>query len=107
MLVLPILLVMVKIMAISVIIDSQGRILIPNDIRNRLHFEPNSELEIIILGNELVLRKSKPDLKRQVTEWKERLLSMKIEQRLDQEDEEIESEKWVDEEYVDQKLGLR
>ncbi|MEX2682651.1 MAG: AbrB/MazE/SpoVT family DNA-binding domain-containing protein [Candidatus Sigynarchaeota archaeon] len=94
-------------MVINVTIDSQGRILIPVEIRGKLHLEPNSELELTILGNELILRKSNTNLERQVMSWKQQLMDMKIEAGVVQEEpDDTDSEKWMDRDYVKKKLGI-
>jgi AbrB family looped-hinge helix DNA binding protein len=97
----------VKNMVITVIIDSQGRILVPAEIRGKLHLEPNSELELVILGNEILLRKTNTSLESQVNVWKERLIGMEIEAGIASDEEVVlEAGKWVDTEYVKKKLGL-
>jgi len=97
----------VEIMAIRVSIDSQGRILIPADIRGKLHLEPNSELELTILGNELILRKTNTNLEKQVMFWKQQLLEMKVEAGVAKEEPaDAETEKWMDRDYVKKKLGI-
>jgi AbrB family looped-hinge helix DNA binding protein len=89
-------------------IDSQGRILIPADIRGRLHLEPNSEVELVVLGRELLVRKKDTALEERVMHWKEKLFRMKLKPGTTASDENVEETgKWVDEEYVEQKLGLR
>jgi len=99
---------MVKKMEIHTSIDAQGRILIPAEIRGKLHMEPNSEVDIVIQGHELLIKKANTNLEKQVNEWKEKLLQMKIEAGIAPIDaEEEETGKWMDEEYVEKKLGLR
>jgi AbrB family looped-hinge helix DNA binding protein len=38
-------------------IDKAGRIVVPKEMREELHFSPNSELEIISDGSEIRIRK--------------------------------------------------
>ena len=89
-------------------IDSQGRLLVPADIRGKLHLEPNSEVELVVLGRELLVRKKDTALEERVLRWKEKLLHMKLEPATTANEAECEETgRWVDDEYVEQKLGLR
>jgi len=92
-------------MASIIKIDNQGRIVIPAEIRHQLKLEADTEVELSMVGNELVIKKVNSSLESDVHQWKEELARTKIPAGVTVLDE-GESDKWMDEEYVEKKLGL-
>ncbi len=96
---------MVSFMADVSKIDSQGRILIPAEIRRKLGFEPECKVGLIVIGNELVIKKVNTDLKLKVERWKQELMNRSIPVGVATEIE-TEDDKWMDKTYAERKLGL-
>jgi len=96
---------MVNFMADVSKIDSQGRILIPAEIRRKLGFETDSKVGLIVIGNELVIKKVNTDLKIKVERWKQELMNRSIPVGVATEIE-TEDDKWMDKTYAERKLGL-
>lgn len=46
-----------KMVPMLVTIDRVGRVVIPKEIRERLDLEPNTELEVLVEGQDMVLRR--------------------------------------------------
>jgi AbrB family looped-hinge helix DNA binding protein len=92
-------------MAVITKIDQQGRISIPSEIRKLLKLEPNMDLEITIIRNELIIKISRPDLKAQVEKWMEDLINTSITPGISTETDN-ENKKWMDNDYIEKKLGL-
>ena len=89
---------------LAVVIDKYGRILIPKDVRERLGLRPGTTLELLVKGNEIVLRPFYVDLERRVKEVAEYLAReapkafVNVPRRGDS--------KWLSREYCLRKLGL-
>ncbi len=96
---------MVKMMANITKLDGQGRIVIPAEIRHQLKLEPDTEVELNLVGNDLVIKKVNSSLESDVRQWKEDLVRTKIPAGITITDED-EGDKWMDEDYVEKKLGL-
>ncbi len=96
---------MVKMMASITKIDNQGRIVIPAEIRRQMKLEPDTEVEIKLIGNDLVIKKVNSSLEADVHRWMEDLSHLTIPAGITIPDE-GESDKWMDEDYVEKKLGL-
>jgi AbrB family looped-hinge helix DNA binding protein len=84
---------------VKIKIDSQGRILIPAEFRRKLELETECEVGLTIIGNEIVIKKVNTDLKAKVKQWKQDLMKMSIPIG-------VTSDKWMDIEYAERKLGL-
>ena len=97
---------MVIFMADVTKIDSQGRILIPAEFRRKLGLKAECEVGLTIIGNDLIIRKVNSDLKAKVDQWKQELLNVSVPIGITNESD-IETDKWMDREYAERKLGLR
>ncbi|MHA1131810.1 MAG: AbrB/MazE/SpoVT family DNA-binding domain-containing protein [Candidatus Helarchaeota archaeon] len=86
-------------------IDSQGRILIPAEFRRKLGLEADCEVGLTVIGNDLIIRKVNTNLKAQVEQWKHELLKMPIPIGIANAND-IESDKWMDKDYAERKLGV-
>ncbi len=92
-------------MVIITKLDSQGRIVIIAEIRHQLQLEPDSEVEINIIGNDIVIKKVNSSFEAEVQRWREDLTRTKIPAGVTIVDED-DNDKWMDEDYVEKKLGL-
>ncbi len=92
-------------MASTTKIDSQGRIVIPAEIRRQMKLEPETEVEMNLVGNDLIIKKVNSSLQSDVQRWKYDLTRTKIPAGVTTEVED-KSDKWMDEDYVEKKLGL-
>jgi AbrB family looped-hinge helix DNA binding protein len=97
---------MAEIMAHTTKMDKQGRLIIPAEIRKKLSLNENTELQIEILGNQLIIKKKLAVSKEKLNTWKKKLLDMKIKAFTEEKSHEGQSTKWMSEEYVRNKLGL-
>ena len=97
---------MAEIMAHTTKLDKQGRLIIPAKIRKKLSLSEDTLLVIEIHGNQLIIKKKMAVSKEQLKSWKTKLKSMKIKAFSEEYDQEMESTKWMSEEYVRNKLGL-
>ncbi|MEM3078496.1 MAG: AbrB/MazE/SpoVT family DNA-binding domain-containing protein [Nitrososphaerales archaeon] len=88
----------------AIVIDKYGRVLIPKEIRGRLGLKPNMALELIVKGNEVILRPRSLDLERRVEELSE-YLAHEAPEAFVNELREGDS-KWLSKKYCLKKLGL-
>ena len=96
---------MAEIMAHTTKLDKQGRLIIPAKIRKKLSLSEDSLLEIEILGNQLIIKKIQSITNENLDEWEQNLTGMNI-QIFSELSELKESEKWMSEEYVKNKIGI-
>ncbi|MHA1734016.1 MAG: AbrB/MazE/SpoVT family DNA-binding domain-containing protein [Promethearchaeota archaeon] len=85
-------------------VDSQGRLLIPVEIRRKVGIQPDSEVKMTLVGNQLVISPVNHDLQEQVERWKKDLLEMHP--PVGSVTPHDEGARWMDEEYVRRKMGL-
>ncbi|MEM2123099.1 MAG: AbrB/MazE/SpoVT family DNA-binding domain-containing protein [Candidatus Bathyarchaeia archaeon] len=88
----------------AVVIDRYGRVLIPKEVRERLGLEPNTALELIVKGGEIVLRPRSMDLEGRIDELSEYLMR-EVPEAFVNEPRGGDS-KWFSRSYCLRKLGL-
>lgn len=88
----------------AIIIDRYGRVLIPKKVRERLGLKPNMALELMVKGDEIVLRPRNLELERRVDELSE-YLAREAPEAFISKSEEGDS-KWLSRRYCLKKLGL-
>ncbi|MHA1144804.1 MAG: AbrB/MazE/SpoVT family DNA-binding domain-containing protein [Candidatus Helarchaeota archaeon] len=93
-------------MANTVKVDKQGRILVPAEIRRKMGLNSDSEVQLKIIGNELVIRKISSDLRADVERWKQDLLKFPVHIDVVPEGKETD-DKWIGKNYAERKLGIR
>jgi transcriptional pleiotropic regulator of transition state genes len=89
---------------LAIIIDRYGRVLIPKEVRERLGLEPSTVLDLIVRGEEIVLRPRNPSLERKVDELSEYLTREAPEAFVSK--PEGGDSKWFSRRYCLKKLGL-
>lgn len=88
----------------AITIDKYGRVLIPKEIRDKLGLKPGTTLDIIIRGNELILRPHDVKLEQKVRELEE-FLNRETPKAFVKPLHRGDS-KWFSEDYCLRKLGL-
>jgi AbrB family looped-hinge helix DNA binding protein len=93
----------VKIMELTLKIDSQGRTVLPKEIRQALGIHGNTEMVCRVVGNKIILEKFSLDsIYRAFAELEETAPSLDIDTvKIEGED------KYIDREYALRKIGLR
>ena len=89
---------------LAITIDKYGRVLIPKEVRERLGLKPNMTLDLIVRGDEIVLRSRDMDLERRVDELSEYLARETPEAFINKPRE--GDSKWLSRGYCLRKLGL-
>ena len=91
-------------MAIKAKIDKQGRLVIPSEYRKRLAITEETPLEISIIANQLLIRRTTSVDKDMIDQWKQNIKSLNLKpQTIDQDSS---NSNWMSEEYIRNKLGL-
>ncbi|MBS7646132.1 MAG: AbrB/MazE/SpoVT family DNA-binding domain-containing protein [Candidatus Bathyarchaeia archaeon] len=88
----------------AVVIDRYGRVLIPKEVRGRLGLKPNTALELIVKGGEIVLRPRSLDLEGRIDELSEYLMREAPEAFVNEPCG--GDSKWLSRSYCLRKLGL-
>jgi len=86
------------------IIDKYGRVLIPKEVREKLGLRPNTALDVIVKGDDIILRPRNLDLEKRISELSE-YLAYEAPEAFVNEPREGDS-KWLSRRYCLKKLGL-
>ncbi len=91
-------------MAIHLKIDPQGRLLIPVEVRRKIGLQPESEVKLTLVGNQLVIFPINLDLEEQVRSWRTDLEGMRV--SVGKVTFPDRDEQWMDEDYARRKMGI-
>jgi len=86
-----------------VVIDKQGRLVLPSRIREVLGLKGGGQVSIRLDGSRVILEPTSKDIKENVQEWVSLALSLKADAFTEESEE---SWKWMSREYARRKLGL-
>ncbi|MEM2920802.1 MAG: AbrB/MazE/SpoVT family DNA-binding domain-containing protein [Candidatus Bathyarchaeia archaeon] len=87
----------------SIIIDKQGRLVLPSRIREALGLKEGGQLTVRLDGSRVILEPASKDLVKKVQDWANLAATNKSEAFAE---EYGESWKWMSHEYARRKLGL-
>lgn len=93
-----------KFMTVKSKLDKQGRLVIPAEYRKILSISEETELEISLVANQIIIRRKLSIEPKKIIEWEEKIKSLNLKSK--RVDNKEFSEKWMSEEYVRNKLGL-
>lgn len=93
-----------KFMTVKSKLDKQGRLVIPAEYRKILSISEETELEISLVANQIIIRRKLSIEPKKIIEWEEKINSLNLKSK--RVDNNEFSEKWMSEEYVRNKLGL-
>ena len=85
-------------------VDKYGRVLIPREVREKLGLKPNMTLDLLVRGNEIVLRPRNLDLEGKINELSEYLMREAPKAFVNKPRE--GDSKWLSRSYCLRKLGL-
>ncbi len=91
-------------MAIETKIDKQGRLIIPAEFRKKMNLNDESPIEIILVADQIILRKKEAVNEKKIEKWKKELQELNL--KVNTEENEEPSKKWLSEKYVRNKLGF-
>ena len=94
---------MVENMVNSVMIDKQGRLVLPSQFREALGLKGGGEVTIRLDGSRVIIEPVSNDVRENVREWEDLTRSLGAEAFTE---EPNESWKWMSSEYARRKLGL-
>jgi len=87
----------------SVVVDRQGRLVLPSKIREALGLKEGGHVSIRLDGSRIILEPMSKEVEEKVQEWVSFALNLKAEASTE---EHGESWKWMSREYARRKLGL-
>lgn len=90
--------------AIEVKIDKQGRLIIPAEFRKKMNLNDESQIEMILVADQIILRKKESVNEKKIEKWKKELKELNL--KANTEENEEPSKKWLSEDYVRNKLGF-
>ena len=93
-----------KIMTVKSKVDKQGRLVIPAEYRKILSISEDTELEISLVANQIIIRRKFSIDPKKLSYWEEKIKSLNLKPKKANNSE--FSEKWMSEDYVRNKLGL-
>jgi AbrB family looped-hinge helix DNA binding protein len=86
-----------------IIIDKQGRLVLPSRIREALGLKEGGRLTVRLDGSRVILEPAPKDLVKKVQDWANLAMTIKAEAFTEKLEE---SWKWMSHEYAKRKLGL-
>lgn len=88
----------------TVDVDSQGRIVLPAELRRAIGIAGKNKVRVRVRGSEVAISVVSEELERRVEEWFKRLSSMSVEPFTER--AEYAPSKWYGDEYARRKLGV-
>jgi AbrB family looped-hinge helix DNA binding protein len=86
-----------------VVIDRQGRLVIPAEIREKIGMKNGGRVSVRLDGSKVIIEPVFEDLEERVQRWREFVMGLSLEPF---KEDVSESWKWMSHEYARRKLGL-